>query len=189
MDDYYSYKPRVRLERPLVITALPGTELTAIVKMLGSYSGVVPLLVDRELSHLLGHQPGKFTAEENHEQRWSQERGLLSKAFKANRPVVAFPSFSAVHANALPWLMQRADTVYLRESRSHIIQRVGREVAKDSTRHWLLVQGSPMDMNAVNQTLDEHEHALLRCARVLDAPALESHAIAYQLLRELGLED
>ena len=85
--------------------------------------------------------------------------------------------------------MQRADTVYLRESRSHIIQRVGREVANDSTRHWLLVQGSPMDMNAVNQTLDEHEHALLRCARVLDAPALESHAIAYQLLRELGLED
>ena len=42
MPDYYSYAPLVRLDRALIVLALPGTELTAIVKMLGSFSGVVP---------------------------------------------------------------------------------------------------------------------------------------------------
>lgn len=189
MDDYYSYKPRVRLTRPLILTALPGTELTAIVKMVGSYTGVLPLLVDRELSHILGHQPDKFTAEAKHEDRWRMERGLLTKAFSSATPVVAFSSYSMVHANALPWLRERGDTVFLREDRTPIVRRVGREVAKDATRHWLLVQGAPMDLNHVHHTLDEHVAAVGRCDRVVDVVGHESHAIAYQLLKQLGLED
>lgn len=186
--DYYSYAPLVRLDRALIVLALPGTELTAIVKMLGSFSGVVPVLTDRSLSHELGYLPDKLTAEGRHDERWSLERRLLQRALGEGYPVVAFSSYSAVHADALPWLAKRGTTIYLREDRDVIVNRVTEAVAQDHKRHWLLAQGEPVVPAKVNRLLDAHDAVLRRCERTLDAPGLESHAIAYGLLEPLGLE-
>ena len=155
--------------------------------MLGSFTGLLPLLVDRALSHELGFLPDKLTAQGEHAARWAHEQALLTRLFASSCPVVSFPSHSVVHAGALPWLTQRCDTVFVREPRPRILARVAADVASDPKLHWLLAQGQPPDPTRVFGLLHQHEEVLDQCDRTLDPPDAEPHRQALSLMQPLGL--
>lgn len=188
MSDYYSYKPLVRLSHPLVLLGLPGTQLTAVVKMLGSFSGVRPILTDRLLGHELGFLPDKYTAQQEHEARWEAEQDVLTRQLSDGPGLIAFSSWSVVHQPALPWLKDRAEVVYLREPPEVVVDRVTADVAEDPKTHWLLAQGNAVDPKRLFPTLAAHDAVLSRAGRVLAADGVQSHAIAFGLLGPLGLD-
>ncbi len=184
---YYSYRPLVTLDAPVVFTALPGTPLDRIVRMVAGLTGLRPLLVDRRLSHVAGHHPDQWTATGEHHVRWEQERAMLAAAFSAVQPVVALASHSLVRQAALPWLRERARTVYVREPVDRVVARMGSEVARDPHRHWVFTRGAGLDARAVRAELEAHDAVLAGCDQVEQAVRDTPHGIAIDLLEPLGL--
>ena len=183
--DYYSYKPLVTLDRPLVLTGVPGTDVTGITRMVGSFTGLPVLLMERKLSHALEHHPDRYTAEGRHADRWASEKRLLDAAFSASRPVVAMPSQSVLRMGALGWLADHADTVYVQESLEVVLARVA---AAPVEKHWLLTRGEPLDRALAAREITSHASALDACPRRLTATKVESHGIAREIIAALGLD-
>lgn len=185
--DYYSYKPLVSLDRPLLITGVPGTDVTGITRMVGSFTGLGVLLTDRKLAHALEHHPDRLTAQDKHDERWSWEKRLLEAAFAGGPVLVAMGSHSLFRARALDWLKTRAHTVYVREPHERVLERVVQDIAKKPDKHWLLTRGEVVDPSRVLVELAQHDAVLQGCHQVFDAQRGASHGIARDLLERLDL--
>ena len=186
-DEYYSYKPLVTLDRPLVLLGVPGTDINAIARMVSSFTGAPVLLVERKLMHANEHHPDRWTTEGRHSERWDQELRLLRAAFSKLRPVVGLHSHSILRLGALRWLNENARTVYVREPIQAVLDRIEADVAKDPTRHWVLTGGEAVNPARVRAELARHEAALAAAQVTLDAPGTTPHAIAWSILEPLGL--
>ena len=130
VDEYYSYKPLAKLDRPLVLLGVPGTDINAIARMVSSFTGLGVLLVERKLMHATEHHPDRWTTEGRHSERWDQELRLLRAAFSATKPVVGMHSHSVLRLGALRWLKENARTVYVREPGERVLERVTADAAK-----------------------------------------------------------
>ena len=186
-DRYYSTHPLVTLERPVVFTALPGTPLVGIVRMVSGLTGVRALAVDRKLAHVHGHHPDRWTALGEHEVRWGEERAMLAAAFSAVSPLVALSSHSLVRQGALEWLRPRARTVYVREPPARAVERMAWDIERDPHQHWVFTRGAPLLPDAVQGELAAHDAVLAGCEVVVDARRPTAHGIALDLLDPLGL--
>lgn len=187
MSGYYSYKPLVSIDRPLVLLGVPGTDINAIARMVASFTGLPVLLVERKLMHAVEHHPDRWTAEGRHSERWDQELRLMRATFSAVRPVVGVHSHSALRLGALRWLNENARTVYVREPAEQVLARIEADIAKDPTRHWVLTGGDPLDPAKVIAELTRHQAVLDGCHHALDATGATPHGIAWGLLEPLGL--
>ena len=160
MDDYYSYKPTARLDKPVFLAALPGVDVGKTARVINMLTGVPLVWLDRRASHLLGRSVEIAPRQE----RIEAERELL-KTFLARTPPVIAASHLTLQDPGCRDLLRDALGIHLAISIDESLEAIRSQSDKDLRAFHFLREGRPFDPVVLRPGLEALEVQLRRLPR------------------------
>jgi shikimate kinase len=141
MDDYYSYKPLLKLPRPLAICGLPGTKVGRTVRAMNLVSGVPFVWLDRRVEHELGASVELVHVRDGLEARLAVERRILATlGDERSPPYVALSQVTMSDPDLRTRVLQSCDVVVLDISIAEAELAVQQEAEADQRKHYALLR-------------------------------------------------
>jgi hypothetical protein len=182
MDDYYSYKPTVRLERPVLLAALPGIDVGKTARVINMLTGVPLLWLDRRASHLLGRSVEIAPRQE----RIAAERALLLQFLQRTPPVIAASHLTLLDPGCRD-LLSDVRGVHLAQSVSASLDAIREQSAGDPRAFHALREGRTFDADALRPGLEDLEAELLRLPEQVPVEGRPPLDLGRALLERLGI--
>lgn len=139
-DDYYSYAPRVRLERPVALVGFPGAEAAQTARVATMLTGLGVVLLPHQVTHRVGtHHEGLLLAG-RHDEVHAAERELLERAGRMRSPpVIALGPTTLDDDICRDWVRRSCRLVHLRQTLPEAVARISAQRKDDSRKHAHLV--------------------------------------------------
>jgi shikimate kinase len=184
-DDYYSWKPTLRLTRPLVLCGVPGAGVGRTARAVNLLTGVPFVWLDRRVEHQLGRSVEVVQFREGHGPRVVIEREVLAEArASAEPPVVALSDVTYEDPALARLLEDTCEVVLLHVDVDTAVERILDAAARDERAHWALREGGAVDRGELRRRLVEHEQRYRHLARVVLVRDRSPLAVAEQLVAE-----
>lgn len=136
MDDYYSYRPRVHLDRPLAITGFPGCRPMQTARVVAMLTGLETVMLPHQVTHALNRHPEAVLLKGERAVLGSAELDLLHRAGKKRRPpVVALGPTTLEDPACRAWLRDNCRIVHLRQTLREAVASIADEIASDARKH------------------------------------------------------
>jgi len=142
--DYYGYAPLVRLERPLALCGLPGSERASTARVVSMLSGIPLVRLEDQVAHVAGCHWDLLVLREGPEAALAHERELVHAALgKRTPPVIGLSPLSLQDPELRAELLRHADVFHLQLTLSEALERVQAQCHDDPRRHAALRAGEP----------------------------------------------
>ena len=136
MDDYYSYRPRVKLDRPVVIVGFAGCRPMQTARVAAMLTGLETVMLPHQVTHHLTRHPEALLLQGEHELLHDAELLLLTKAAqKRSPPLIAMGFTTLQDPRCAGWVAQHALLVHLRQTLEEAVRSIAAERATDPRKH------------------------------------------------------
>lgn len=153
-EDYYSYKPRASLQRPLVLAGMPGSQVGMTGRVLTMLTGLKLVWVDRQAEHILGRSVEWIDVHAGRPQRLEAEAQVIDKALlERSPPVIATSAVTLTHPDLRRRLEAAGDFLHLRLDPEEAMRRIATESEADPRRYYAIRDGQPFDETWVRARL------------------------------------
>lgn len=136
MDDYYSYRPRVQLDRPIALTGFPGCRPMQTARVVAMLTGLETIMLPHQVTHTLNRHPEAVLLKGELDVLGAAELALLVKAGKKRRaPVIALGPTTLEDPGCRSWLKEHCRIVHLRQTLREAVKTIAEETASDPRKH------------------------------------------------------
>ena len=154
MDDYYSYRPLLRLPRPIALCGLPGVDVAQTARVLTMLTGLPLLSVDRRVEHLAGKAVELVQYREGVEARLGHERRVLAEALQAAPPpVIALSDVTLTDGELRRRVHAACDVWHLELDVEAALARVLAQHDEDRRRHFALTADGTIEAGELRAKL------------------------------------
>lgn len=136
MDDYYSYRPRVKLERPVALVGFAGCRPMQTARVAAMLTGLETVMLPHQVTHYLSRHPEALMLQGEEELLHDAELELLEKAGrKRSPPLIALGWTTLQDPRCAGWMVQHALVVHLRQTLQEAVRSIEEERSTDPRKH------------------------------------------------------
>jgi len=184
--DYYGYAPLLRLQRPLALCGLPGTERGSTARVVSMFSGVPVVRVEDQVAHLAGCHWDLLVLRDGAEAALALETQVIDRALSGrSAPVIGLSSITLQDAELRARLLAHSTVVHLQLSLSDSLARVQAQSLADPRRHAALRAGEPPTAGLLLPKLRFLERLCRAAHRAHPVGSAGAHEVGRALLETL----
>lgn len=142
--DYYSYKPLVRLDRPVAIVGLPGSNPVQTTRVVTMLTGLEAVLLPRRVAHAVGMDPEGLLLGHRDDELHAAELVEIERALAKRSPPVIALGPQTLQDPACAAALRKVMLVHLRQTVSEALDAIQRDMATDPRKHQHLNRYGPI---------------------------------------------
>ncbi|MCB9672533.1 MAG: hypothetical protein H6736_11695 [Alphaproteobacteria bacterium] len=135
-DDYYSYRPRVALDKPVALVGFPGARVVTTARVAAMITGLETVLLPHQVAHRAGRHPEALLLAGENVTLHSAELELLERAGrKRHAPLLALGATTLDDPENLAWVRRTCRIVHLHQTLREAVQAIAAEREEDPRKH------------------------------------------------------
>lgn len=136
-DDYYSYRPRRRLDAPVALVGFPGSNPIQTARVATMLTGLKCVLLPRLVTHHMGRHVEGVLIDGNHEELHRTELLLLQRALAESRspPVIALGPTTLEDPACRAFCVEHTTIVHLAIELPAAVRNLLAEMKADRRKH------------------------------------------------------
>lgn len=155
MNDYYSYKPLVKLERAVALTGFPGCRPLQTARVASMITGVSALLLSRKVSHHLGKTVEGLIRDGETASLHGAEKMLLERGVGGrSQPIIALGPTTLDDPELRDWVVKHCDIVYLEQTLTEAVGAIEVQMREDRRKHRHLDVFAPLGAPTLRPEFD-----------------------------------
>jgi shikimate kinase len=136
MDDYYSYRPRVKLDAPVALVGFPGCRPLQTARVAAMLTGLETVMLPHQVTHHLDRHPEALLLKGQLDVLGAAELHLLQRTEKKRRhPILALGPTTLEDPACRAWITERCTVVHLRQTLREAVAAIEEEIAADARKH------------------------------------------------------
>lgn len=134
-DDYYSYKPLVRLERPVALVGLPGSNPMQTARVATMITGLGVMLLPRAVAHRLGMDVEGLLLKKRDPELHATELELIERTLAKRSPQVLALGPTTLDDPQCRSALADVQVVHLEQTVPEAMDNLQREMVEDPRKH------------------------------------------------------
>ena len=135
-DDYYSYRPRVKLDRAVALAGFPGCRPLQTARVAAMITGLETVMLPHQVAHALDQHPESMLLSGAQDALGDAELALLRRTESKRRPpIIALGPTTLEDPGCRAWIRANALLVHLRQPLPDAVARIREEAEQDPRKH------------------------------------------------------
>jgi shikimate kinase len=190
-DDYYSYAPRVTLDRPLALIGFLGAETSKVGHILNAHLGVPVFDVPRQLEHAVGMSSSQLWVERGEPSLRLEESKQIQLALEQTPPpVIVLGEGSLIEPMNRRTVASRCSLVYIRRPLEEAMARVRKQTERTPSSIPQFAIFTPETDDQWREALHglwlQHKDSYENASHIVDADTLPAPHVAHQVAEIMG---
>jgi shikimate kinase len=167
VSDYYSYKPLVKLERPVALVGFPGCRPMLTTRAAAMITGLQTLLLPRSVGHHLGRTVEGLLLDGETASLHGAEQLMLEKALAGrSNPIIALGPTTLEDPQLREWIVERCQIVHLAQTLTEAVLSIEAEMKEDVRKHRHLDVYAPIGAATLRPVFDRRTALFREVAEV-----------------------
>lgn len=147
-DDYYSYKPLVRLERPVALVGLPGCHAMQTARVAAMITGLEVRMLPRSVAHMVGMDPEGLILQGRDGELHDAELEIVKEALnKRSPPLLALGPTTLESPAVQQLLLEKTHIVHLALTVPEAFDALQDDMVEDPRKHQHLRKHGPISQS------------------------------------------